>query len=126
VVALNVYAAWVGMLLGCVAGAVGGLFFHREDWLNGYGSWRRRMWRLGHISFFGIAFMNIAFVFSAGALGIERGLAFPSRALIAGAITMPLICYLSAIRPGFRHFFFIPVLSVLAGIGGFLWAMVGR
>ena len=51
---LNFYAAWIGILLGFVAGVVLGFFFHREDWLGGYHSWRRRMVRLGHISFFGI------------------------------------------------------------------------
>ena len=28
---LNFYAAWIGILLGFVAGAVLGLFFHREN-----------------------------------------------------------------------------------------------
>ena len=62
---INLYAAWIGMLLGGIFGAIQGLFFHKEEWLGGYGSWRRRITRLGHISFFGIAFINISFVFTA-------------------------------------------------------------
>lgn len=114
----NFIAAWIGILLGCVAGAVQGLFFHREDWLGGYGSWPRRMLRLGHISFFGIAFINLAF-----ALTGERVI-WPSRLLIAGAIGMPLICYLSAINGRFRHLFAVPVLSLSVAAGMLVWRLL--
>jgi hypothetical protein len=117
---VNLYAAWVGMFLGGLAGAGLGLFFHREEWLGGYASWPRRMLRLGHISLFGIAFLNLAFALTAGALAVERGLAWPSRLLLLGAVTMPLVCGLSAWRKPFRHLFFLPALSVIAGIGLFL------
>jgi hypothetical protein len=117
---VNLYAAWIGMLLGGIAGAVQGLWFHREAWLGGYGSWPRRMLRLGHISFFGIAFINLAFALTVRSLDIAGGLLWPSRLLIAGAVTMPSICYLSAYRKGFRHLFFIPALSVIVATGLFL------
>ena len=113
---INLYAAWIGMLLGGLFGASQGLFFHKDDWLGGYGSWRRRMTRLGHISFFGIAFINIAFVGTTKILGIEDEVLIPSILFIIGAIGMPLICYLSAFKKVFRHFFFIPALSVIAGV----------
>jgi hypothetical protein len=113
--AVNLYAAWIGILLGCVSGAAQGLFFHREGWLGGYGSWRRRMIRLGHISFFGIAFLNLAFVVTIiGAAG-SRWI-WASWLLVAGAIGMPLFCYLSAFRAGFRHGFALPVLCLTAAI----------
>jgi len=118
---INLYAAWLGMLLGAIFGAIQGLFFHKADWLGGYGSWERRMTRLGHIAFFGIAFVNIAFVVTADVLGIEQEVALPSVLFIIGAIGMPLICYLSALKKGFRHVFFIPALSVIAGIVSLLW-----
>ncbi|MGI8603357.1 MAG: hypothetical protein ACR2OZ_10195 [Verrucomicrobiales bacterium] len=50
--------AWAGMLAGVLSGAFIGLFFHRDDWMGGYGSFRRRLTRLGHISFFGLGFIN--------------------------------------------------------------------
>ena len=53
--------AWTGMLLGVVSGAVIGLCFAREDWMGGYSGWRRRLTRLGHISFFGLGFVNFFF-----------------------------------------------------------------
>jgi hypothetical protein len=118
---VNLYAAWIGMLLGCVSGAAQGLFFHREQWLGGYGSWCRRMIRLGHISFFGIAFLNLAFAVTIFILD-DSGLIWASRLLIAGAIGMPLFCYLSAFREGFRHGFALPVLCLTAAIA----IVVGR
>jgi len=120
---VNLYAAWVGMLLGGVLGAIQGLFFHKEEWLGGYGFWTRRMTRLGHISFFGIAFINIAFVGTSEVLDIEQQVSIPSALFIIGAIGMPLICYLSAFKKPIRHFFFIPALSIIAGIISLLWIM---
>ena len=49
IVNLMIQAGWLGMLLGVVSGAVIGLFFHREDWMGGYQSCRRRLSRLRHI-----------------------------------------------------------------------------
>jgi hypothetical protein len=124
-VELNLYAVWAGILLGIIVGAAQGMFFHDEKWLGGYGTWRRRMVRLGHISLFGIAFINLVFVYTVNFFSITRCVRLPSYLLIIGAIAMPLVCYLSAFKKVFRHFFFIPVLSILAAtviffIGGIL------
>jgi hypothetical protein len=122
----NVYAAWIGFFLGCLAGTVPGLFFHRTDWLGGYASWRRRMIRLAHIAFFGLGLLNLSFALTASTLGFEAGLQSPSALLIAGAVTMPLVCYLSAWKQDFRHLFFIPAISVTAGIGLSIWRLLVR
>ena len=121
---INLYAAWLGIFAGCIAGAVQGLFFHKDDWLGGYGSWRRRLTRLGHISFFGIGFINFAFAVSLRMLDLEGELVLSSRLLIVALITMPLLCYLSAFRKPFRNLFFIPAGSVIIGIGLFLWRII--
>jgi len=113
---LNLHAAWIGFLMGCVSGAVTGLFFHGENWLGGYASWPRRMVRLGHLAFWGLAFLNLAFALTVRALDLTSGLTAPSMLLIVGAITMPLVCYLSAWRKYFRHIFFIPALSVTIAV----------
>lgn len=117
---INIYAAWIGFLLGCIAGAIPGLFFHKENWLEGYGSWRRRLIRLGHIAFWGIGFLNLSFGLTAKSLGLDVENSAASILLIIGAIAMPLTCYLSAWRPFFRNFFFIPALSVISAIVLFL------
>lgn len=121
---INIYAAWTGFLLGCVAGAVTGLFFHEQDWMGGYGSWRRRMIRLGHISFFGIGLLNLAAALTARALGLEAGLGAASALFLVGAAAMPIVCYLSAWRVTFRHLFFIPAVSVTAGVALFAWRLL--
>ncbi len=117
---LNLYAAWIGIFLGLLAGAVEGLFFHQELWRGGYSSWQRRMVRLGHVSFFGIGLINMGYALSLGPLGIELPEPLPSALLILGAATMPLVCYLSAWRKPFRHLFLVPAGSVMAGVGLFL------
>jgi hypothetical protein len=119
----NLYAAWMGMFLGCVAGAVQGLCFYKEDWLGGYSSWPRRMVRLGHISFFGIGFINLVFSLTVYTHELSDGVLLASRLLILGAITMPLVCYLSAAKKFFRHLFFIPAISVIAGIALLTWRL---
>ena len=123
--ALNLYAAWTFFLLGALAGATTGLFFHGEDWLGGYSSWPRRMIRLGHIAFFGIGLLNVAFALSAESLGLTTGLGLPSILFVIGGVAMPLVCYLSAVRSSFRHLFFLPAGAVTVAIAAFLWRVVG-
>ncbi|MEW6251067.1 MAG: hypothetical protein AB1716_10500 [Planctomycetota bacterium] len=117
----NLYAAWIGILLGFAAGAFQGLFFHRDDWLGGYAAWPRRMLRLGHISFFGLALINFAYVLSVHLLEPKSLGLWPGRLFIVGAASMPLICYLSAARKDFRHLFPNPVLALHAGAVLFLF-----
>ena len=122
--AVNLYAAWIGFAFGCVVGAVTGLFFHERHWLGGYPSWPRRLIRLGHISFFGIGLLNLAFALTARAVGVDAGLTAASNLFLLGAVTMPLVCYLSAWRVTFRHLFFIPALSITCGVVLFTWRLL--
>lgn len=123
---INLYAAWIGIFLGLCAGALEGLYFHDEKWRGGYGTWKRRMVRLGHISFFGIGLINLAYALSLNYLGIADPLSLPSILLLIGAVSMPAVCYLSAFRKFFRHIFFIPAGSVILGVGIFLLCEVLR
>jgi hypothetical protein len=111
---LSLLAGWLGVLGGVISGALIGLFFHRDNWVGGYSSFSRRMIRLGHISFFGIGFLNFALGLTASAIELppdHLNLAIP--AMITGAVTMPLLCFLTAWHTQFRHLFFIPVICVL-------------
>ena len=119
---INITAAWFGFALGCISGAVPGLFFHKQDWLGGYTSWPRRLIRLGHISFFGIGFLNLGM----GLTSKVPGAASPAASILmlAGAVAMPAVCYASAFRPAFRHLFFIPAGSILLSIILFTEKMV--
>jgi hypothetical protein len=121
---MNIYAAWIGLFLGCLAGVVPGLFFHDSGWLGGYGSWQRRMIRLAHIAFFGVGLINLSFALTARTLGLDSGLRASSTLLLVGAVAMPTVCYLSAWKPAFRQVFFVPAMSITVGIGIFLWRML--
>jgi hypothetical protein len=121
---INLHAAWFGFLLGGLMGALQGLFFYKSDWLGGYGSWPRRMTRLGHIAFFGLGFINLGFFLTARQFPALTGLEFPSVLLVTGAVAMPTICYLSAWKPAVRHLFFLPVLSITGGVGIFAWRLI--
>lgn len=120
----NIVAAWIAFLFGALAGAVAGLLFHDEAWLGGYGSWRRRLMRLGHVAFFGIGFINLGFGLTVQALGLaSRGIDDASFLLIVGLITMPLVCYLAAWKKGFRHLFIVPVGSVVVAVALTIFAL---
>jgi hypothetical protein len=120
---INLYAAWIGFLLGALAGATSGLFFDRENWLGGYADWRRRMVRLGHVSFFGIGLLNLGFFLTVEAMGAQEGTRLPAILLIVGAVAMPLVCYLSAYRKSFRHLFFVPAGAVTLALALFVWRL---
>jgi hypothetical protein len=68
--------------------------------------------------------INAAFALTARTLEIEEGLLLPSWLFAIGAVTMPLVCYLSAFKMAFRHLFFIPALSVTLGSAVFLWRIL--
>jgi hypothetical protein len=110
----NLWAGWVAALAGVISGAVIGLFFQREEWLGGYASYRRRLLRLGHISFFGLGFSNILFGLTVRVLGTVPGIAVVL--MIASVVTMPICCFLTAWRTQLRVLFPLPVVSAAAGI----------
>ncbi len=110
---INWYFGWISILLAFVTGAAIGLFFYREDFLGGYTAFRRRILRLGHIAQAALGLMNVV----AGNHQLASGVDFPALAqwsLVVGGISMPAVCFLSAWRPGFRHLFFIPVVSLVS------------
>lgn len=124
---VNLYAGWLGMLGGVISGSVIGLSFYREEWLGGYASFQRRLLRLGHVSFFGIGLINIAFaltVWVAPMPIITRQVA--SISFIIALITMPICCFIVARRPSLRYLFPIPVAGVLIGIISVLVGMVAQ
>ena len=111
----NLLAAWIGMLLGFLSGLVPGLCFHRENWLGGYGSFKRRLYRLAHISLFGLGAVNLFFYLTARTLAPGSALAMASSVFIVGAITMPVCCVIMAHFPNTRWLFALPVLSLVTG-----------
>lgn len=113
---LNLLLAWAWLLLGFGSGLALGLGFHRENWLGGYGSHRRRLYRLAHISFFGLGMVNLCFFLSVRALGLSgAAVNLASLAFTIGTVSMPLCCVFMAHFPRLRLLFSVPVLSLLLG-----------
>ncbi len=116
---LNLILGWLGIALGVAFGFILGNFFHREDWLGGYASLKRRLYRLAHISVFGLALLNLLFYFTVKSrASFGSDLVIASWGFIAGAVSMPFCCLAMAHRPRLRALFLIPVLSLAAA--GFL------
>jgi len=112
----NMAVAWLWILFGFASGFALGLNFHREDWLGGYGSHRRRLYRLAHISFFGLAIINLLFYFTAREFSLTQWqVVAASRAFIVGAISMPICCLIMAHDSKYRTLFVIPVSSLMLG-----------
>lgn len=124
---INLLFAWCWMTLGLLSGAAQGLGFHRESWMGGYGSWRRRLTRLGHIAFLGTGMLNLGLALTVDAVGLSVATArWPGVLLIVGAVSMPAVCYLAAWRMSWRILFFVPVLSLTVGCGWFATVLFGH
>jgi len=120
---INLLLAWFWILAGILSGLGMGFFFQKEEWLGGYASFRRRLYRLGHISFFGLALLNLAFVFTVRSEALSGPLVmFASWGFLIGAISMPLCCLTVAIVPKLRlALFSIPVTSLFLATAATLW-----
>lgn len=124
---INLVASWTGILVGIVSGMLLGLGFHRDTFLGGYGSLQRRLYRLAHISFFGLAIINFLFWLTVTLVPLDgSSLVAASTGFIIGAITMPLCCILTPHWSMARHFFAIPVLSLLYGSGATFLQLLTR
>jgi len=111
---LNWYAGWSLVLAGFVSGAAIGLGFHREAFLGGYGSLRRRMVRLGHIALAALGMLNVLFSYSPRP---RAGDAVAASVLFtAGGILMPLVCFATALNGKWRHLFALPVVALVAAV----------
>lgn len=110
---MNLLFGWVWISLGFVSGAFLGLRFNKEGWLGGDSSLRRRLYRLAHISFFGLGVLNILLSLTLSSL--EKAHPVAEGAFILGAVTMPLACILFASNPRLKWLFGIPVAALLLG-----------
>jgi hypothetical protein len=113
---INGYFGWGMILTAFVTGAVLGVYFHRDDFLGGYSSFRRRILRLGHISLAALGMLNILYSLSPAASAVGMPSRVASLAFIVGGITMPAVCFLTSWRAGFRHWFFIPVIALIVAV----------
>lgn len=113
----SLIVGWASMLAGAISGAWIGMSFDDDQWLDGYGSFRRRLLRLGHIASFGLGFLNVLFASTISALLLPLvWVNTASVAFAAAAVTMPACCYLTAWRRPWRRLFPVPVVSAVVGL----------
>jgi hypothetical protein len=113
---LNWHFGWWLTLSGFVTGAWMGMYFHRENFLGGYNSFRRRIVRLGHIAQAALGMLNVLFALSPlPAQGTWQG-GWASVCFIIGGVAMPTVCFLTGWKQQFRALFFIPVLSLMLAV----------
>lgn len=128
--ALRAYAL-LGLPVGLVTGLVLALPAKDEAAWGGYGSFRRRAARLGHVC--AVMLPVIAGVVSAlfaqagEARVLEASAATGARLWIAGGIALALALFATAWRPRLRFLLPAPALCVVAGsvflaAGGLGWA----
>jgi hypothetical protein len=113
---INLMMAWLWILLGFLSGLVLGLFFRDEKWLGGYAGFKRRMYRLGHISFFGLGAVNLLFWLTVRDFALTGNLVpIASVAFGLGALAMPVCCVVLAHLPRAHFLFAVPVVSLILG-----------
>jgi hypothetical protein len=113
---LNWTGGWTLVLLAFLSGAVLGLGWHRDDFLGGYASFRRRVVRLGHIAFAALGMLNIIFSIVALPPPGTTAARVAATCLLAGGITMPLTCFMVGWRPAWRHAFALPVTLLVVAV----------
>lgn len=105
---------WSLVLLGFASGAVLGLGFDREGFLGGYGGWRRRLVRLGHVACVMLGVLQLLAALTPMA-GDRTRLASACWALWrVGSFSMPLVCFLSAWKFPLRRLFVLPVACLVS------------
>ena len=118
---VNWTVGWALVLAAFLSGAMLGIGWHREDFLGGYGSFRRRVIRLGHVAFAALGLMNVVFSLSPLPTPGTTIARLASACFIAGGVLMPTVCFLTGWRPACRHLFVVPVLSLVAAVMFTLW-----
>src|SRR4051812_25470000 len=93
---VNWYFGWWILLAAFAQGAVVGLFFSREDFMGGYGSWRRRLMRLGHVAMAALGMLNMVYGLSPVPAGGTWQAGGAGLGLMVGAVAMPGVCFLAA------------------------------
>jgi hypothetical protein len=121
---INLVFAWVWIVAGFASGLAMGLCFDRENWLGGYTSLKRRLYRLAHVSFFGLGAVNLMYYFTARyVLGPSEMQCVAGWCFVVGGVTMPLACVIMARWAQAKMLFAVPVLSLLLSGGLTIWEL---
>lgn len=110
----NAVFGWGLVLAGFASGALLGLGFHREGFLGGYGSYARRLLRLGHIALVALGMLNVLYAIYPGPFAGTTAAAIAGVGLMVGGVSMPVACFLAAWREPLRFLFPVPVIALVA------------
>ncbi|MFH1621908.1 MAG: hypothetical protein ABIA97_02165 [Candidatus Omnitrophota bacterium] len=114
---LNIKFGWIWLLIGIIEAAFIGMYAFKSDWLGGYTSLARRFIRLSHIAFMALSIVNIIYGLYLPLVQIPNKIKkVGSYSMILAAISMPLICILSAFQIKFQALFFMPVLFFIIAV----------
>ena len=117
---LHLRTGWSLILGGFASGAALGIGFHRESFLGGYASLRRRLLRLAHIAMIALGALNVLYALMPFANAADGAQRIASAALVVGSLAMPATCALVAVAPRLRPLFALPVAALLTAGSGVL------
>ncbi len=119
--ALTTYAL-LGIPLGLVLGLPLGLIARRIDGWGGYGSFRRRAARLGHIACVMLPLIAGFYALLLGEAAVGSGVLWAGVGLwVGGGLLLPIALFLAAWRP--RLQLVIPVPATALVVGGVCFAL---
>ncbi len=111
---MNLVLAWALIVFGFGGGFVFGLYFHRDDWMGGYASFKRRLYRLAHIATLALGMINILFYLTVQHVPYpDRAIDLASWGFVIGALSMPTACLVVAHNVKARAIFLVPVVSLI-------------
>ena len=104
--------ALLGIPLGLVLGLALGLVANRDEGWGGYGSFRRRAARLGHIAAVALPLLGGFYALGVDAWTVDRGIAAWGAGLwIGGGVLLVTVLFLSAWRRSWRFALPLPALA---------------
>lgn len=112
----------VGLLLGLALGLVAR---HEGGW-GGYGSFRRRAARLGHIAAVMLPVIAGFYALALGDASHDPALAWGVGLWIGGGLGLPAVLFLAAWHPRLRLALPVPALATTAGAAAFALAHLAR
>lgn len=119
----NILIGWAGMVFGALLGMTIGLWAESRQWAGGYGSFERQAIRLAHVAFFALGTINVLYGLCARGLDAVPPpvAAIGSGTMIAGGLSMPLVCLAAAWRRPLKYLFPIPASCVLIALLVQVW-----
>jgi hypothetical protein len=123
----NRRVAWTSLALGAGTGLTLGLWSFDgpaavPTWLGDYGDTARRLARLGHIAFFGLALINLALAEALPRLALGAGARRASAGLMNfGNIFLPLTLFAAAAHRPLKYLMPFPAVAIFLALAIAAW-----